>query len=308
MERKTILVGTDFSEQAEVAVDQAGTVASLLDANVTVVHVAVPVEPAPSASAVWAQAMSQVSTMVDELKQEALNQLSRVKSKLEQRGVTVDAQVIVEQPATGICRVAEKLDADLVVVGTHGRTGVSRFLLGSVAERVVKLSKAPVLVARGEVGAFANGFSRILVPTDFSQASERGLDLALPLAAKGAEIDLFHAWHVPQSIRTYFDSRDQDPATLTAEVTKELAETGQAWCARKQREGITLKFSQESGPAAPTIQERLENAKPGYDLVAMGSHGHRGVRRLLLGTVAGTTVRHAPCSVLVARADKATAE
>ncbi|HET6613262.1 MAG TPA: universal stress protein [Kofleriaceae bacterium] len=292
-----LVVGTDFSPQAEVAIAHAAAVAERMGAPVTVVHVTVPVEPPPSASAVWARAMAQVNAIFDELSQEAAAHLSQTQARLADRGLVVDTRVLVEQPVAGLCRVTEALGAALLVVGTHGRTGMSRFLLGSVAERVVKLSPSSVLVARGDS---PGDYRRILVPVDFSPASEAALALAVRVAARPATLELFHAWQVPRTIRTFFDARTADSATLRRDLSRALTETGEAWCARHRQEGIDLRFAHAVGSPGHLIQDRLESSR-GYDLVVTGSHGHRGVRGLLLGSVAQTTVRHAPCSVLVVR-------
>jgi nucleotide-binding universal stress UspA family protein len=196
---------------------------------------------------------------------------------------------------TGLCDAARELGADLVFTGTHGRTGVGRFLLGSVAERVVRLSSAPVVVTRGE--APRGGYRRILVPTDFSEAADAALEMALRVAHAEAEIVLLHCWSLTTVAPTYVA---EPSGAVTQSLRTAVAEGADAAAARliARHRDRSIDFVRLESPAAAGIQNHLENAGP-WDLVALGSHGRRGVQRWLLGSVAELTVRHAPCSVLV---------
>ena len=224
------------------------------------------------------------------------------------------------RPDESIVNSASELGVGLIVTATHGRSGVARFLLGSVTERVVRQSTIPVMVVRGQVAGVL-GFTRVLVPTDFSPASEASLAMATALAHDQADITLYHVWQLPGVQRgesTEIESLD----LVTSEIQAAVAVTAQRWIERHRRARQTLRFEQDSGPAAQKIQERLEahgviphdpgsragGDHPGgasgeepFDLVALGAHGLRGFRRFVLGRIAERTVRHAPCSALVTR-------
>ncbi len=140
---KVILVPTDLSENAEEALDYACELARTLGAKVHLLNViAVPVVGVPELG------MALTSTMIDTMvtdNQNALDQLAARKAHLADMGPallrTGDARDVINQ-------TAKEIGADLIVVGTHGRRGVSRVLLGSVAETVVRTAPCPVLTVR----------------------------------------------------------------------------------------------------------------------------------------------------------------
>ncbi len=135
---KKILVATDFSECADKAMERALDVAARYGATVRVVH-------AWDYPAVAYAAMG--TTMIDVLpfEQAAKAHLDALVASLAERGVAVEASLCRGVAWDQIVSLAEQLKADLVVVGSHGRTGIKRAVLGSVAERVVRHSTAPVL-------------------------------------------------------------------------------------------------------------------------------------------------------------------
>lgn len=145
---QNILVATDFSTASFLAVDAASLLAQALNARVTLVHV---FDPAPfAAAAMPLQPIDMIGSsaeMVERI-QNGLQELrdSRIKA-------TTEADVrIVEHPsaAEGICECARELGSDLIIVATHGRTGLAHLLLGSVAEHVVRNAPCPVLTLRSK--------------------------------------------------------------------------------------------------------------------------------------------------------------
>ena len=140
---KVILAPTDLSERAEAAVDYAIELAASLGATVHLLHVlAVPVVGVPELG------MALTSTMIDTMvkdNQEALDLFASRKAGKRELGQallrTGDARDVINQTAT-------ELGADLIVIGTHGRRGISRVLLGSVAEMIVRTAPCPVLTIR----------------------------------------------------------------------------------------------------------------------------------------------------------------
>jgi nucleotide-binding universal stress UspA family protein len=135
---RTVLVPTDFSDLSLQALQAA---LGLVDdpSQVHVVSVLVPVVP-PSPGIVWGTVDDQV-------------RLARVREALEEMLAerdlaAVHAHVLIGTPSSTVADLAEEIDADMVVVSSHGRTGLMRAALGSVAERIVRLSKRPVLVLK----------------------------------------------------------------------------------------------------------------------------------------------------------------
>src|SRR5439155_2718166 len=115
-------------------------------------------------------------------------------TQLEARGVAAEVVTRVGPPGEIVAQVAKDRAAELIVIGTHGRTGISRFLLGSVASAVLRHAPCDVLVCRGTSGP--SPFLRPLVATDFSPAAARALRKAATLTAPGTAIEIIHAWQL----------------------------------------------------------------------------------------------------------------
>jgi nucleotide-binding universal stress UspA family protein len=137
-----ILVPTDFSESSSHALDYAITFARALQARLTVLHV---VELFPLGSA---EVMTIPEAYIEDLKTEADRTMQSYLARITATGLTGDAVVVHGTPFQEIMDVAKAQHVDLIVMGTHGRTGLPHLLLGSVAERVVRLAPCPVLVVR----------------------------------------------------------------------------------------------------------------------------------------------------------------
>ncbi len=139
-----ILYPTDFSEASMVVLAPLGTLARLFNAEVVLLHVIEPL-PLPAEgyfpTGVW-------QAYMDETRQEAVNQLDRLAGALKAEGVAVTSRLAVGPVVSRILNAAKEESADLIAIGTHGRTGLSSMLLGSVADKIVRLAPCPVLTAR----------------------------------------------------------------------------------------------------------------------------------------------------------------
>lgn len=198
-------------------------------------------------------------------------------------------------PWAAIMAVLEDAAFDLVVIGTRGRTGLSRILLGSVAEKVVRHAPCSVLAVHpdGESKAFSN----ILVPVDFSESSRHATELAAAIAVPGgAGITLFHVVDIPVA----YSGEPAIPGFIR-DLDKRSNDLLESWATQlRSKTAVPVVTRSRIGrPGAQTLAV-LEN-EPAIDLVAVGTHGRTGVSRVLLGSVAEKIVRHAPCPVLVAR-------
>lgn len=290
-----ILVGVDFSPEAEVALSHALQLAKRTGATLTLAHV-VPLPADLTADSSY-DPLFRAPTLAVELvarqRDDAQGLLAEVANQCRARGVDCEALLIDDTPSDGLARGAGEAHADLIVVGSHGRTGLRRFLLGSVAERTVRLSERSTLVARGAATS-DRGYQRILVGCDFSPYTDVALRGALALAAAGARVEVAHCWQTPvmpagMPVGPMRDDLERDVARAGSQL---LARHGAAAA------GAHLAFVPVEGAPAEGLRARAEET--GAQLIVVGSHGRRGVRRWLLGSVAEAVVRHAPCSVLVA--------
>jgi nucleotide-binding universal stress UspA family protein len=215
------------------------------------------------------------------------------------QGVELSQVIADGYPDDLLPKVAADLGADLLVVGSHGRTGLKRLLLGSVAERVVRLAPCHVLVARGDVPS--GGYRRIVIGTDFSAIADRAIATGLGFAARDARVDIVHCFQL-SPILTPPDAPAMVPAyeQLRDEAMTMLELQGQNLVKRlRAQRDLSITFQLLERPVAHGLDDHAREV--GADLVVVGSHGRRGIRRFLLGSVAEVTVRHAPCATLVAR-------
>jgi nucleotide-binding universal stress UspA family protein len=148
-----ILCATDFSDTAEAAWEAACELARVHQADLVLLHVFADLPPysyaeapAPAVSRVWEEQRAWVEQTLEERA-----------AAVEGRGLTVRAVLKTGAPATVIADTAAAEHADLIVIGTHGRTGLNRLLIGSVAERVVRIAPCPVLTVKPRATAAAAG-------------------------------------------------------------------------------------------------------------------------------------------------------
>jgi nucleotide-binding universal stress UspA family protein len=207
-------------------------------------------------------------------------------------GVPVSYSVAHGDVVAALVAVAQARDADLIVVGTHGRSGARRVLRGSIAEGLVRASSASVLALRGT--PVVGGYERIVVGTDFSPCSLPAVPRALAVARDTAIVQVAHWWAAPASA-TADAATVADQRLARAELA---AERGRVLLDFHHGEP-RLRFRAIEGHPAEGIPDLASDEDA--DLIVIGSHGYRGLRRAVLGSVAEAVIRHAPCAVLVAR-------
>lgn len=295
---RKILVGCDLSVEAEVAVAHAVDRARHEGAEVVLVLADV----VPEAPVGLARGSRLAMTAYQELLARRLAADRRGLAELRQRwighGAEISELVVDGFPDERLPALAAETGADLIVVGTHGRTGFKRFMIGSVAERTARLAPCSVMIARG--AAPAGGYRRIVLGTDFSAGSKLALRQAEAAAAPGARIDIVHCWTMAWGIDPIDAMATASVAKIYGDVFDGLRAEGDAWVAdARARADLTVELRILERPAVTGVAELA--ADVGADLIVVGSHGRRGLRRFVLGSVAEATARHAQCSTLIAR-------
>lgn len=148
MKLERVLVPTDFSPCADQALEYALMLAERFSAIVTVLHVWEVPQGIGIESMPFVAMQGTVVTLMDFVRTEAEKSLAELVARLEQRGVKVESRLVAGYAPMMI--IEAQSDFDLIVMGTHGRGVVAHFLLGSVAERVVRKAKIPVLTLRSD--------------------------------------------------------------------------------------------------------------------------------------------------------------
>lgn len=236
--------------------------------------------------------------------------LELVARDLRRQSLTVDTCVRRGEPAAEITVAAAELQADLVVMTTHGRSGLARAFLGSVAQQVVATSPAPVLLLRPG-GHVMTRLGVILVPVDGSLGGALALASAVPLARSvNARLVLVNVAVPYVAFMTtsgtglgdgfYFDPNWDEEALAAAR----LYVTGMA--ARLQNAGIRAEGRTITGPAlqpSMSVSDAIMRTadEVDADLIVMSTHALTGPARALLGSVADTVVRNAHRAVLLPR-------
>lgn len=219
--------------------------------------------------------------------------------ELARRHVVREDVVRDAAAAPAILDYAHEHEVDLIVLGTHGRRGLRRLFLGSVAEEVVRLSECPVLTVHDNAADPRDMFRDILVPIDFSEYSEAALQQAIAIASEfGAALDLLHVVEEPLHPAFYntgvFSIYDIQP-DVEVRAEEHLKKLAQA----SAPEGLEVRYHVRPGHAAREIVAFAEERRSG--LIVMATHGLTGIEHLLIGSVAEKVTRMAPCPVFTAK-------
>jgi nucleotide-binding universal stress UspA family protein len=242
------------------------------------------------------------------LLKDATRNLVDAKARLAEQGIAAETRIATGIPSEELLTAARTEQADLIVVGTRGKTGLAHVLLGSTAERVIRAGSCPVLAVRtnadriaGKEAVFPRAMkvSRIFVPVDFSDCSLDAIEYAAIWArqTKGA-ITLFHVLE-PVSYGLDFTLGQSAERQRTKEVmNRRLDHIAGALT----RAGLTVDHRVYGGYPADSILEHVRASHA--DLIVMGTHGRRGLSHVLMGSVAEAVLRQAPCPVLTVRSPK----
>ncbi len=281
-----IMIPTDFSETADHAEAQAIALARRYHSQLLLFHALEPYGEPP------AHLSPAVRDHLDQLELEADTTLSTKVDALRSSGMNVSyATSRNVPPAVGIADAVGTYEPTLIVIGTHGRLGFQRFLLGSVAEKLLRTVPVSVLSLNREAPLVEadRSHARILVPIDFSEYSRRALDAAFALLAQDGVLHVVHVVHEPVHPRFYpggFAPAAVGPPVISL-VEQQLTEwLGERRAVRDVRVG---------DPFHQILEAQKET---NAELVVMGTRGLTGLEHALLGSVSERIVRRSPVPVL----------
>jgi len=286
-----ILCPIDFSEYSEHALDVAVRLGAWYRASVEVIHV-LPLLP-PSA----------VSPLGEASRQVALKHLAHAVDRCWRPEVKVEHALIESSDAAGaIIKRADEIDADMIVTGSHGRTGVSRVMLGSVVEALLHRSRRPVLVVPSHLAASRRarpvGFKRVVCAIDFSAASLAGLEYALSIAEEvDARLTLLNVIEQPPELAHSPLEPDFDVERYHAEAEAQQLTKLQALVPEHAGDYCTIKMAVLEGRASRQLLQMA--AAQDADLIVIGVHGRNALDLTLFGSNSRDVVVKAQCPVLV---------
>lgn len=290
-----ILVPLDGSPRAEQILAQVARLLKREDAEVIALRVAdIP----------YSLARTDTARLLEEERVSSAPYLKRVVDTLQGQGVRARALRLEGPAADSILKAAGDVGATLIALSTHGRAGLARWALGSVAEKVVRGAPVPVLLMRSfkdgpkglplPAGPEERPFRRILVPVDGSETSLSVVPAAAAFAARfEAEIDVLSV-EMPLTVPMGAEFMPPTPPA-TMERARDAAEKA---VARFQEKGLRARAATRVGDPAGGILDASKDA----DLIAMATHGWTGVTRWVLGSVTERVLRHATLPMLIVRA------
>ncbi len=279
-----VLVPTDFSEGSDRALEYATRICNLTGASLHILHANL--SPADDAAETYNYTL---------LREENWSTTFRTYA----RSLTPDSLQIAEvikkevggiSPGEVVLHYARENNIDLIVMGTHGRRGLGRLLLGSTAQEVTRLSSCPVLTVGGKPGEPKDiRIDRILVPIDFSEHGIEALETARELAGFfDAQLDLVH---VLQNVTAASSLGVTYPSVTSPEVHEQARQNLEELACDTPPTNV---FVVDGLPANEIVKFAEEK---GSDLIVIATHGLTGFERFLMGSVTEKVLRLSPCPV-----------
>jgi nucleotide-binding universal stress UspA family protein len=241
--------------------------------------------------------------LIEDAKAEAASVVKRAADRLAAAGFRLFTETPAGSPKEVIAQYASQWSADLIMVGSHGHSVATRFLLGSVAQAVLRIATCSVEIVRHP--AEASRGMRILLATDGSESSAKAVSSIAnrPWPAQSEIRILSVAPLLTTDVPSFVSSMRVPVPSVVDEVTK-IARTraeGAVADARKVLSGGALAVS-EATPVEEPRAGILDEAKSwGADLIVLGSHGKHGLERLVMGSVSEAVAEYAHCSVEIVR-------
>ncbi len=267
---ETLLLATDGSSFSEGAIREALKIAKKCSSRLFVISVVI-------TNLEFEVTMPQV---LDKEDKEAREHLEAIKARASREGIDCDIAVIHgDDPYQDIVRGARESSADMIIVGRHGRTGLLRLMMGNVTAKVLGHAPCNVLVVSPEV---STAFRDILVATDGSRYSKAAVREAISIAKRcNSRLIAVSVAHSDEELKSAQDN---------VQMASELA----------SQEGLKIEGAAVIGKSYEVIVDMAKQKQ--VDLIVVGSHGRRGLERLLMGRVTERVIGHSGTAVLVIKA------
>lgn len=285
-----ILVPIDFSDRSKKALEVADKFAPITGGRVTPFYSHLPISELDEP---YALGMStKMYQNFEDLEEILGKRVSELSEKIVNRDFLDAPVIMMGNAAQSIINISE--DFDYIIMSSHGRTGFSRFLLGSVSEKVLRLSKIPVMIVENESNV--GDFKKILVTTDFSENSIGAFSYALDIAQKtGGTIDLLHVLS--------FDQFDDDEKDLSLrKIREERLKIFKKEHFQPMSDRITSNVIVTQGSPHEAILNHVKDNE--YNLVVMATVGRTGINYLMMGSTTANVVRHVKSAVLSVNPDQ----
>jgi nucleotide-binding universal stress UspA family protein len=299
IEIRRILCPTDFSEASKHALDHAAALARWYECRVTVLYVHSPMIMSTLGPDI---PLLQSAVLTPEDRQALLRNLREFAAAEIGEHIAVDAMVSEGEAAAEIVAAAQESNCDLIVLGTHGRSGLEHLTMGSVTEKVLRKARRPVMTvpprAPDMVPVPSALFRRVLCAIDFSPPSMQALDYACAIAQEaGGQLAVLHSveflpgdsgsgasW-ATQTVANYFEqARAESESRLSAVIPPEV------------RDYCEVETVMTAGTPYREILREAESRQS--DLIVLGVHGRNPIDVMLFGSTVYQVLRRARCPVL----------
>jgi nucleotide-binding universal stress UspA family protein len=296
-----ILCPVDFSEPSLRALQHAATLAGWYQSALTALYVdaALPID---AAADVGTFAIAPTTVLEAARSTRTVEDLHRFVARvLDNRRADVEVEE-ARDVAEAIVRRAVTLGTDLIVIGTHGRTGINRWFVGSVAERVLRDAPCPVMIVppHDAVPASTVAFKHVVSAVDFSESSLAALRWALSLAEEAdAHLWLLHTIEVPPELRVSTVVTDAEIDEVNASARADALSRLRSLIPEEAARFCSIETATTTGEAAHAILKFA--GERGADLIVMGAQGHGAFDRFIFGSKTRDVIGGATCPVLTVR-------
>lgn len=296
---KKILIPLDESTLAERALHYLPAIADKEQSQILLVSI---IEPQMYSFSLASKDAALIAQLKRDIEQGLQKYLHRIQDRLTEQGYNVTIHQLYGDAAQSIADVATKEACDLIAMTTHGRTGISRWMFGSVADRVLHVASQPILLANASLEQKEPlSISHVLVPLDGSELAEQVLKVAQSVALlTGAEVKLLHVLaHLGSTERQLMAQNQMSTESFQENRTANARSYLERVREQLHQAQVASSYEIVSGQAATAILDRT--ATDEIDLLIMSTHGRSGYSRWAFGSVVSKVLYRAGCPLILMR-------